>query len=506
MPTNELGNRQRGTLGGRLGRPVGRAGVTLAAADSVAHSRSGQHLLWMLVNLLARQADEIGQLSFDISPGVRVQRGLSPLLAETGPLTAALSAGARDINPALGVSAACDRHLRVQVGPGRPSSAGQTATLFASATSWGGYSGTDEAPWAPVDGNPVGPYVAACLTAGEVFKVLRDVQAEDGTRIRGVWYDAYRLQVVDRPPDGPALPDHVQGLSAVLAGVGAVGTALLHTLYATPGLTAHLVAVDNDFQGIEATNLNRYTLFGNADLAHLKASRADQRVSGSGLTLSPRDLSWDAWAATYPADERDLVLSCVDNNRARHAIQNALPGVILSASTLDMRAQLVAFERLPGVACLRCHNPAEADPSDDDVISALRSHKPSERASLAAEQGVEPEVLERFLTDPPLHCGLISGETLRRFGGAGAGEQAWSVGFVSAMAGILLAAEYLKRSVGGPSPRLSSDRNMARFQFWHPGAAVNGVHHWPPAAGCLCATPEYLRAVSTHPVSPKPPP
>lgn len=496
MTANNLGQRQRGDLGGKLHTPHQPVHVVISAGADVACSLAGQHLLWMMTNLLARQADEVADLTFSLPPNVMALNSVSPLLPRDQLLHLALQRGAAGINPALGAPSSPPT-LRLQVGPG-PAAEGATAcTLHVSATSWRGYIGTEAVPWTTSDGNPVGPYVAACLAAAEVFKIARSVHADAGSTPTGLWYDAWHMTGGDHIGTGPDLPHETAGVPAVLAGVGAVGSALLHTLFAIPGLTADLIAVDHDPEGIDLTNLNRYTLFAQADLAQPKASRAAQKLDGTSVHVTPRDLLWQQWTLQHPDEARELVLSCVDNNAARHAIQDAMLGVILSASTHDLRAQLIAFERRPDDACLRCRNPVEALSSDASVIAALRDVHPVQRATLAAERGVHPEDLEQFLQDPQAHCGLISGDTLHRFSTTTATAH-WSVGFVSTMAGVLLAAAYLRRTLQPQDPGLSDHANMARFQFWHPASPVNTVCHWPPAADCLCQTAAYQAAVSTY--------
>lgn len=500
MTASELGNRQRGDLGGRLHPPMQPIPLTITAGDEVARSRSGQHLLWMLTNLLARQVDEVSQITFEISTDITVLDRISPLVAAGGSLSTALKTGAVKINPLLGAPQISDPKLRIQIGAPALPSGKPLHTLYVSATSWQGYIGTEQTPWVgAMDGNPVGSYVAACLAAAEIFKLVRGVQPEYGTSPGGMWYDAWHMRRGDQGDAGPSLPAVIQGLSTVVAGVGAVGNALLHTLYAVPGLRADIIAVDHDPEGIEITNLNRYTLFGQEDLGRPKATQAALKLAGAGLEVTPRDLLWQQWMAEQPEEARELVLSCVDNNVARHAIQSSMPGVILSASTLDLRAQVIGFERVPGAACLRCRNPPEARSSDEMVIQTLRACDRATRASLAAEQGVNSDGLEQYLEDPQVHCGLISGETLQRFSQPGAAEDSWSVGFVSAMAGVMLATEYLKRTLQPEAPGLSGQINMARFQFWHPESSVNAVCHWPAAADCTCTSPQYLAAVTAHP-------
>jgi len=491
MTRNDLGDRQRDDLEGRLNHDRTPARVILTASRDVAATRTGQNLLWMLTNLLARQQDEVVSIEVCLPAGIPVHPGISPLLSPEGDFAELLGIGMRRINPQLGTITSGVTTVAIRVGPGSLPEADYG--LYASAAGWSGYTGTHEAAWLPADENPVGAYVATALTAGEAFKFLRSVHPEYGVMTDATWFDAHGMAVVDGPRPGPQLPQTITGVAATLAGVGAVGSAFLHLLYALPQLTATLTAIDGDQKGIELSNLNRYVLFGQDDLGKPKASRVQKMFEGSGVTITSRDLLWQDWIAAYPAELTDLVLSCVDNNKARHAIQDALPRRILSASTFELRAQLVAFERLEDEACLRCHNPLPKVKSDDEVIAGLQAQSSEARAEAALEHQVVPEQLETYLGDPQKHCGLISGETLRKFAGQSGDE--WSVGFVSAFAGILLAAEYLKRSLGEPAGRLEGSGNMIRFQFWVPGAAVNEVTHWPQDPKCLCSSDFYRAAI-----------
>ncbi|HEV2091895.1 MAG TPA: hypothetical protein VGR18_01885, partial [Rubrobacter sp.] len=55
-------------------------------------------------------------------------------------------------------------------------------------------------------------------------------------------------------------------------------------------------------------------------------------------------------------------------------------------------------------------------------------------------------------------------------------EVEWAVGFVSVIAVVLLAAEYLKLGVGIGPAALDASRNTFRFQFWRPEKTRPGMH------------------------------
>jgi len=91
MTANNLGQRQRGDLGGKLHTPHQPVHVVISAGVDVACSLAGQHLLWMMTNLLARQADEVADLTFSLPPNIMALNGVSPLLPRDQPLHLAIT-------------------------------------------------------------------------------------------------------------------------------------------------------------------------------------------------------------------------------------------------------------------------------------------------------------------------------------------------------------------------------------------------------------------------------
>ena len=123
---------------------------------------------------------------------------------------------------------------------------------------------------------------------------------------------------------------------------------------------------------------------------------------------------------------------------------------------------------------------------DDVVIARLRRLSPKERLIEAERAGIDASTLETFLSDPHGHCGMISGEILQRFAGEDTQEE-WSVGFVSLLSGVLLAAEYLKLSLDPSQVALDAQLNTFKFQFWRPDSAeTNKIYHTPPEQACFC--------------------
>lgn len=493
---NDISNRHRGDLGGRFTDQRIPAKVSIAMTEEVARKPAAQHLAWMLLNLLARQSHEIREIELNIPARVPVIERLSPLVSQSNDLVGALVEGISQINPAvITKSEGTGTKISIRIGPGPIPEA--DFSLATSAAGWCGYVGQIPAEIMGESANPIGAYVAASLCAGEVFKFVRAMRETSGAYARRLWLDAYRLQVSEEARATPELPPDLCLQPTVVAGVGAVTNGFLHVLYPLADLRGEMRLIDNDPQGITDTNLGRYVLFGLPHIAtfHLKASTAAAMFAGSGITIHPVDRSWQDWYAESPDAPLGMVISAVDKNVSRHAIQDALPQLTLGAATNGMRAQMNLYDAPGGSPCLRCRNPVEERVADDVIIKKLLELPKEERNAEARRVGISPEQLEEFLADPRANCGKVSGATLQRFTG-GADEPAWSVGFVSLLSGVLLAAEYLKIIAEGLRPALTARGNMFRFQFWRPAdARTNAVVETPPETSCLCQSRAFRKAM-----------
>jgi hypothetical protein len=356
----------------------------------------------MLLNLLARQSHEIREVELLVPSGVVVETRLSPLIPAGLNFDESLRAGVEQINPGLLIPKGGNRSLiSVRVGPGELQDA--DLALSVSATGWCGYVGQVPADCIGEDTNPIGAYVGACLGAGEVFKYARSLRPGVGNFARRLWLDAFGMRILDDPTQGPPLPNELRAPDTALVGVGAVGNGFLHVLYPLENLRVDLTLIDNDPEGVDITNLNRAVLFGLRHVAspQAKASAASEAMGVDRLTVAhPVDGSWQAWRRQNPERRLDLVISAVDKNSARHAIQDALPRLIIGAATNGMRAQVNLYDVGNGGPCLRCRNKPEAEVPDHVVIERLRELDPAERKEEAHRVGVNPYDLDTFLSDP----------------------------------------------------------------------------------------------------------
>jgi molybdopterin/thiamine biosynthesis adenylyltransferase len=320
----------------------------------------------------------------------------------------------------------------------------------------------------------VGPYVAACLAAAEIFRYVRLIDYESQRQMF--------LNIVNyNLSSDPTWSDQDYGCefpSVLLAGVGAVGTAFLHTLYPLPVLGTIFLA-DNDPKGIDDTNLGRYTLFGCDSIGKQKATEASRLLRGASFSTVPHDGGFEHFLDREGALQ--ILLSAVDTNEARHALQERYVPLSFSASTLNLRAEILRCGPPGKGACLSCFNPIIRYKWTEDDIRTLLLRKPTLMLRLTEKLKLNPtEVIAWIHNRKCSETGERLVEELRTDDGA---IPAFSVGFVSLLAGTILAAELLKVANGYSGP-LNESRNRAVFQFQNPTAMTNRATFYPRDEQC----------------------
>ena len=458
-------------------RNVVRVGATAAVAATV----GGQHTLWMLVNLLARQFAVVHELEvavppLPVEPGVALF-GEAEDLSGTLVRTAKLIAGpAMRVSSADGGTAGCAAQVIV-------GSAGERApadfSVSALGSGWRAFAGcpVNTPSVLPAGRSALGPYFAACLAAGEVFKRLRGLREGKGRFIDELFVSLWDFEARDswaELPEGP-WPAPLAIPPFYLIGCGAVGQAVAAALAAAGTLSGHVTTIDGEVNDPE--NLNRYPLASQADLGIPKSELTAAFLRRGGLTTYAYPGRWPEYAtdAGRPPQRDDvrelesrfrypLVLSCVDKNTARHAIQNFWPEFLLGGSTPGFALEVNAYDMRSPYECLKCFNrPEPAGPSNGEILAALRALPPEERRARAEARGAEWRALEAFLADP--RCGRLGAAEVSKFRDEAVD---WSVGFVSVAAGTLLASQLLRYALVGRAAFPVDKGNSLRFNFFNP--------------------------------------
>lgn len=262
----------------------------------------------------------------------------------------------------------------------------------------------------------------------------------------------------------------------------------MHTLWACPGLTGQVVVADSDLDGVTLTNLNRGVLFTRADIGRSKAHAAAAAAAAGTIMWVPHHGRFEAVSGAT-----DLLISAVDTNRSRAALQDRYPPRILGGSTRDLRAEVLRVGP-PGIgACLRCYNVPE--PVMPDAEARRRALDPTDHgrtvALLAAEANLTVEHMTALISRPV--CDEIGERTVRRLRDIfDTDVPQFSVGFTSLTAGVLLAAETIGTLLADQHATTPSGElrpNDVTIQFWQPAALTNGHTRLSRDAECPACAP-----------------
>jgi molybdopterin/thiamine biosynthesis adenylyltransferase len=432
-----------------------KSGVVLV---KVSHALAGalgvHHLVWMLVSLLSRQFKVVKEIVLDV-PEVALHVGVAPFgakatLVETLEECVRLVSGPHVTVRRVGTGLVPD--VALVIGDGTPTAPWHWR-LYADG--WRYFVGLDGEPpaTAPKSGLSIGPYLCASYAAGEVFKLLRGMKPGKGEFIRTHFASAWTMSCAEtwsELVDGPGTEAFGPLPHFYFAGAGAVAQAAALCL-GSSAFTGACTAVDKD--ALDLTNDNRYALSTRADDGASKVELKRTYLRSRGFDCRAVPEWWQAFAvgggkhalndsvrALERAYKFPIVLSCVDNNAPRHELQNALPQLLIGASTDGLSVRASIFDLGAGTACLKCHNPLQSrNAIVQERIAALQQLHGEHRASYARELGLSEKDVELLLG--PGGCGKLSEADLDRFA---AGTPEMSVGFVSTAAGVLQVAQLLR--------------------------------------------------------------
>jgi len=503
--------RHADTLGGALMplETIAAVHVELSISAASAVAVAGQHLALHAANLLGRLEGVVGTMSVSVEQDMEValHAGVDPRhprggasLIQAVKLAATLASPQRVRSPHERDGPR--RSVRVRIGAG-----GDADCWVAAPGAWLAFVGREPGPECTPDATlPLGAHAAAALAAGEVFRLARAKnELADGPRSLHLstwsWVTSDHLL-----SDGPGRDSILAWLNArspdgslppfTLVGVGAVGCAFMLTLWATDLPLPQAVLIDGD--RISLTNLNRYVLFGRGDLGQWKARRAAallRRAAPSSFRAQPIDRRWAEHRRVENAPVA-LLISAVDNNLVRHQLQDALPRLILGASTNGLRAQVDRYDLSDTRSrCLKCHNPPEPLETDSAMQARLLAMDDAVLRAEAADRGVASETLLRYVAEVRAGgtgCATVTGADLDKLRHAD-GEGAFGVSFASSLSGTLLCAQFV-RELSAEGPVLTPDRSRGHFQVWRPSAAVNGPRAVGAQAGCWCREPQVRAA------------
>lgn len=452
-------------------------------------------MAWMLVTLLSRSTTHIVRsIAVTCPSGVLLQPLVAPHSAADGTLLSTLLEapfhGGPDAAPVV-TAIDSDRpdplagpHMSYVINPvdmvSDPDRGCDVWALVASA--WAGEVANDRprVPESPQSPEPFGAYIAACLAAAQVFLTARAHGYEPSPVVLDAWQWAVEPeQIVE--PDELAVE-----IDSVLAGVGAVGSACLLALWATEGVTGYVKAVDADEKGVDVTNLNRCLPFTVANVDTPKAAAAATALAREAFVIDPEF----GLAETY-VDRTTHLISAVDTPEARQALQDRYPASAVQASTRDLRLEVLRADPVDESACLRCYNPPRDVVPDDTLRGQVADSSEEELQEHASSIGASLEAIKAWLETGG--CGELGDAMLSRLRASTGSRAEFSVGFMSVLAGTLLAARVVADSVArrDQAGASSSDPLAARFvlTLLDPAAVTNGQKAYPSDPNCPSCSP-----------------
>jgi hypothetical protein len=419
---------------------------------------------------------------------------LYPRIALSGPAArvVALTKLARSINPNIEVVSAAPACHCIAVGA-KP----VDGAIHAGASGWVARIHHAQSP-PPGPENPYSAGVAACLACAELFRRVF-LNAPPGVDVA--------ISLLDFKKTAGAnltIPSTVLG-NVLFVGVGAVGNAAMWALSRDARVRGLLRVVDPE--SVELSNLQRYLLALHTDLGTPKVNLAERALIGTQLVVEPYKKSLEEFAEGSATDRTPTTVVSVDNVDGRRAAQALLPRLVINGWTggeaLGTSWHMFSRES----ACLAClYHPHGQGLSAIDQAAKIFG-LPLERAavlwvsrqpmteadvhSAATALGVGDSTLKPWLGRAigELYTDVACGAVPIDLAGVGKLETV-PLAHQSALAGILMAAELIKRT----NKRLAVLAQPEVLVSW------DNILGPPPAIwakprarerGCICGDADY---------------
>lgn len=177
--------------------------------------------------------------------------------------------------------------------------------------------------------------LAAAIGVGEIFKraVGHPRHQWVGDLTWCTWSHSMVASVVEDVETGrPGAPEELDLGRLLLAGVGAIGSAVLYILAGAP-LSGSIVLLDRD--RVETSNLNRSPLFTALDaVRELEKIEVGRRLmEGVGIATEVRAGTWHQHGASLATEGLDVWISLTNEEGAWAEIPFQMPPVILHGTT-----------------------------------------------------------------------------------------------------------------------------------------------------------------------------
>jgi hypothetical protein len=348
--------------------------------------------------------------------------------------------------------------------------------------------------------NPYAAGAAAALACAELFRrIFLKSEAEREVSVSLLNFDegtGANLELIDANVG-----------NVLFVGVGAVGNAALWALSRDTRIQGRLWLVDAE--EVTLSNLQRYVLTTFADVARTKVLLGQGVLSEGNLSVEPIQSTLEQFVEAQGAIDIPVMVVSVDNVDARRSAQALLPRLVVNGWTGDqaLGASWHVFSR--DAACLAClyHPHGQGSSAIEQAAKALglshdrtailwvtRQPLLDEDIHIAATTlGVDKSVLTpwkgKSLGD--LYTDVVCGAVPLDVTGVGKIETV-PLAHQSALAGILMAAELLKRT----QPELAALSQPESLISWDDVLRAPPIIWGKPRArekGCICGDLDYQK-------------
>ena len=287
-----------------------------------------------------------------------------------------------------------------------------------------------------------------------------------------------------------------------LVGVGAVGSAAVYALSHLDHLQGILHLIDNE--QVDESNLNRYVLMQRRNIDSWKVDIASEALKRTAVQPVPFQNSFSHYVEEH-SDSIDLLLSPVDTREGRRELAKTLPRRVINAATGGTTVTVSTHGFNDGKACLHCLYPSPANhPSREEIMAVdmglspdlcrelVRTNAPL-GATLVAQiekyRGVEPGKWANKANSPidSFYVKTVCGEATLHLPAA---DVVAPLSFISASAGILLAAELVKTAHPGLN-EWALDNYFRADILKHPNPAFRQLLPQDQSGKCICQDHNY---------------
>lgn len=198
--------------------------------------------------------------------------------------------------------------------------------------------------------NPIGCGIAACIAISNVFRfVFKDFLPEKRLD-ENLVFSTINYSTSDTAYN-PNF-DEVKLKDVVLVGIGAIGNGSIWALSNLPNIEGSLDLVDNE--EVSLSNLQRYVMFSEKDINHIKVDLAVKEFEKKKIKVSPYKMTWAGYLKERNNWNIETVAVAIDNKKDRIGIQSSLPKNIFNSYTESNLLGIARHTDFNNSACLAC--------------------------------------------------------------------------------------------------------------------------------------------------------